>query len=74
MGAEDWGIGMEKISAVVQDALHYLGRGLADDHFVSGDESDDGVRALLDELNEFGIDDEWVPIQPGKFNHGVPAF
>jgi hypothetical protein len=65
---------VEKIVAVGQDAVHYLGRGFAHDHFVSGDESDDSVGALLDELDKFGIDDEWVSIQPGKFNHDVSAF
>jgi hypothetical protein len=74
MGTEEWGIGVEKSAAVVEDALHHLGRGFADYHLVSSEEGDDGVGALLDELDQFGIDDEGVPIQPGKFNHEVPAF
>ena len=74
MRAKARGSGVEKVAAVVEDALHDLGRGFADNHLISCDESNDGVRALLDELDKFGIDDDGMSVQPGKFNHDVPAF
>ena len=64
---------MEEFAAVVEDAAHDLGRGFAHDHFVSGDESDDRVRVLLDELDQLGIDDDGMSIEPGEFDHqGLP--
>jgi hypothetical protein len=41
--------------AVGEDSMHHLANCLAHDHFVSGDESDNRVRVLLDELDQLGI-------------------
>ena len=60
---------MEKLTAILEGAAHDLGRGLAHDQFVSGDESDDGVRVLLDEFEQLGVDDDGMSIEPGEFDH-----
>ena len=65
---------MEEIAAVGEDPAHDFGRGFAHNQFVSGDKSDDGVGVLLDELDELGIDDERMSVEPGEFNHRCLPF
>jgi hypothetical protein len=60
---------MEKIAAVVEYAAHDLGGSFAHDQLVSGDESDDRVRVLLDEFEQLGVDDDGMSIEPGEFDH-----
>jgi len=60
---------MEEVATVDKDSMHDLGRAFAHNQFVSGDESNDGVRVLLDELDEFGIDHDGMSVEASEFNH-----
>jgi hypothetical protein len=60
---------LEKFAAVGEDSMHHLRGRFAHDHLVSSDESNHGVRVLLDELDQLGIEDERVSIQSGQLNH-----
>jgi hypothetical protein len=64
-------IRMKKAAAIGKYAIHHFRSGFTDNHFVSGDKSDDSVRILLDELYQLGVDNEWMTIEPGEFNHGI---
>ncbi len=41
-------------------------------NFFAGDQRDQGVRGLLDELDEIRIDGERFVIEAGELNHGFP--
>jgi hypothetical protein len=60
---------MQKIAAIGESSQHYVGCRFPHYHLVSSDQSDDSVRVLLHKLNELGIDDDGVSIEPCEFNH-----
>ena len=62
---------MKECAAIVEDAARDLGGGFADDQLVSGDQSDDRVRVLLDELEQFGVDDDGMSVEPGELDHRI---
>ena len=65
---------MEEIAAVGEDPAHDLGSSFAHNQFVSGDESDNSVGILLDELDELGIDHDGMSVETCEFNHHCLPF
>src|SRR5580704_7236240 len=57
----------------VDDAGEHFADFFENHNFFARDQSDQGVRRLLDELDQVGIDGEGLVVETRELNHGGPA-
>jgi hypothetical protein len=58
-----------QLPVVLNDSTHDFFGFLANHDFFAIAKGNEGIRGLLDVLNEFGVEQELVPVKTGQFDH-----